>query len=404
MKKIALHWQILAGIILAVILGSLYPESYKYFSWLGTLFLNGLKMVVVPLVFSSLFCGITNNTKGLGRLGIKTMVYYMSTSLLAILTGLILVNSFHPGIGLGSLLTKTMEHPDVSPKPITDTITGIVPSNIFHAFTDNKAMLSIIFIAILAGVFTNTLESNHRNILINFFQAFFELMMKITLFIMRFAPIGVFGLIIVVVAQHHNFGELLLSLGKYALTVVSGLVIHMLITLPLILLLIGKVNPIKHYKAMLPVLITAFSTSSSSATLPVTMETVEKKAGVSNRISSFMLPLGATINMDGTALYELVVAGFVAQLYGIHLTFGQQFIMVFTALLASIGTAAIPMASLVTMTIIFSAINLPFAAVALVLPLDRPLDMLRTTVNVFSDTCGSVTVASSEGEDVAVRL
>ena len=155
---------------------------------------------------------------------------------------------------------------------------------------------------------------------------------------------------------------------------------------------------------MIPVLITAFSTSSSSATLPVTMETVEKNAGVSNRISSFMLPLGATINMDGTALYELVVAGFVAQLYGIHLTFGQQFIMVFTALLASVGTAAIPMASLVTMTIIFSAVNLPFAAVALVLPLDRPLDMLRTTVNVFSDTTCAVVVASSEGEDLDVRL
>ena len=404
MKKLALHWQILAGIIFAVFIGGLFPQSAKYLSWMGTIFVNGLSMIVVPLVFSSLFCGITNNSKGLGRLGIKTIVYYMSTSLLAILTGLLLVNLIRPGQGLGWMLTKTMEQPNLSPKPLSDTLTDIVPFNIFQALTDNKAMLSIIFVAILAGVFTNTLESNHRNVLINFVQAFFELMMKITLFIMRFAPLGVFGLIVMVVAEHHNFGELLLSLGKYALTVVFGLTTHMFITLPLILLLVGRVNPVKHYKAMLPVLITAFSTSSSSATLPVTMETVEKKAGVSNRISSFMLPLGATINMDGTALYELVVAGFVAQLYGIHLTFGQQFIMVFTALLASIGTAAIPMASLVTMTIIFSAINLPFAAVALVLPLDRPLDMLRTTVNVFSDTCGSVTVASSEGEDIAVKL
>ena len=225
-------------------------------------------------------------------------------------------------------------------------------------------------------------------------------MMKITLFIIRLAPLGIFGLVAVIAAEQSAGYTLFISLGKYVLTVITGLLFHTLITLPLILLIVGKINPLKHYKAMATPLITAFSTASSNATLPVTMEAVEDKAGVSNRISGFTLPLGATINMDGTALYELVVAGFVAQIYGIDLTFGQQFILVTTALLASIGTAAIPMASLVTMTIIFSAVGLPFEAVALILPVDRPLDMLRTATNVFSDTCGASIIAASEGEKI----
>jgi Na+/H+-dicarboxylate symporter len=264
-------------------------------------------------------------------------------------------------------------------------------------------MLSIIFFALLVGIFITRLKGEQRNLLTGIFSAFFELMMKITLFIIRLAPFGIFGLVAVIAAEQTASRELVAGLGKYMLTVVFGLFFHLLVTLPLILMIVGRVNPLKHYRAMALPLITAFSTASSNATLPVTIETVEARAGVSNRISGFVLPLGATVNMDGTALYELVVAGFIAQIYGIDFSFGQQFIVVATALLASIGAAAIPMGSLVTMSIIFTAIGLPLEAVALILPLDRPLDMLRTTTNVFSDTCGTVIIASSEGETLAVK-
>jgi Na+/H+-dicarboxylate symporter len=227
--------------------------------------------------------------------------------------------------------------------------------------------------------------------------------MKITLFVMRLAPLGIFGLVAVMAAEQTAGLELFKGLGKYVLTVIIGLIFHHLVTLPLILRYVGRVSPLKHYRAMAAPLITAFSTASSNATLPVTMEAVEEKAGVSNRVSGFVLPLGATINMNGTALYELVVAGFIAQIYGIDLSFSQQFVLVTTALLASVGAAGVPMGSLVTMSIVFSSIGLPLEAVALILPVDRPLDMLRTATNVFGDTCGAVTVASLEGEELAVR-
>jgi len=226
--------------------------------------------------------------------------------------------------------------------------------------------------------------------------------MKITLFIIRFAPLGIFGIVSKVVAEQTDLSGLAMRLGKFMLVVVAGLAIHSLFTLPLILRFVGKVNPVKHIKAVGVALLTAFSTASSNATLPLTMESVENNAGVSNKISSFTLPLGATINMDGTALYELVVVGFVAQLYGIDLSITQQLIVVLTALLSSIGTAGVPMASYVTMTIIFTAIGLPFEAIALILPIDRPLDMLRTATNVFGDTCGAITVAASEGEKLKI--
>ena len=402
MKKIALHWQILIAIILALVFGTLLPEGVKYISWMGTLFIRALKMIVVPLVLCSLISGITNSGSGgsLGRLGLKTIAYYLSTSLLAILTGLIMVNFIKPGIGLANSLSSLPALPEIPDKSFTETLLEIIPENLFQALTLNEAMLSVIFFALLAGIFITKLQGEHRTQLTGFFNAFFELMMKITLFIIRLAPLGIFGLVAVIAAEQSAGYTLFISLGKYVLTVITGLLFHTLITLPLILLIVGKINPLKHYKAMATPLITAFSTASSNATLPVTMEAVEDKAGVSNRISGFTLPLGATINMDGTALYELVVAGFVAQIYGIDLTFGQQFILVTTALLASIGTAAIPMASLVTMTIIFSAVGLPFEAVALILPVDRPLDMLRTATNVFSDTCGASIIAASEGEKI----
>lgn len=396
--KIALHWQILLGIIFGGLLGNLLPASVPTLSVLGTLFLRALKMIVVPLIVSSLITGITNIGSGnsIGRIGGKTLLYYLTTSLLAIVIGLFFVNILKPGVGV---VINLPSHAEVSiPEGnFKETLINIIPDNIISAMA-NTDMLALIFFSIVFGVFITKLEHAKKELLTNVFDAVFEVMMKITLFIIRFAPIGVLGIVAQVVSEQENIGQLVGSLGKFAGVVVLSLGVHFFIILPLLLFTLSKVNPIKHYKSMFSVILTAFSTASSNATLPLTMEKIEEEAGVSNKIASFTLPLGATINMDGTALYELVVAGFVAQLLGIELTIVQQFVLISTALLASIGTAGIPMASFVTMTIIFTAVGLPIEAMLIVLPIDRPLDMLRTATNVFSDTCGTIIIAKSEGE------
>lgn len=397
--KLALHWQIFIGIILAVLYGLLLPDQIKFVSWLGVIFIKALQMIVVPLVLTSLINGVTNigSEGNLGRIGLKTIIYYMATSLIAILTGLLLVNWIKPGVGI---ITGN-ESIHLEKNSIVDTFINIVPENIFKAIAEGN-MLSIIFFAILFGFFITKLNSKHKEILTGFFSATFEVMMKLTLFVIKFAPLGIFGLVAKVVSEQKDILNLLESLGLFMIMVLAGLFIHGLGTLPVIVKTIGKINPVKHFKIMATPLITAFSTASSNATLPLTMEAVENNSGVSNKITSFTLPLGATINMDGTALYELAVAGFVAQAYNIHLSFTGQFIMVVTALLASIGTAGIPMASLVTMTIIFSAVGLPMEGIALILPVDRILDMFRTSVNVWSDSCGAVIIAKSEGEKLKI--
>lgn len=397
--RLALHWQILIGIGFAVFFALVLPQFVPTLSVLGTLFLRALKMIVVPLIVSSLIVGVTNIGSGnsIGRIGGKTLAYYLSTSLLAILTGLLFVNLIKPGVGVDISLPEAAKSLQIQEADFKQTIINIIPDNIVKALS-NTDMLAIIFFSILFGIFTTKLERSKRELLTNVFDSIFEVMMKITLFIIRFAPIGVMGIVAEVIVEQDNIKQLMLSLGMFAMVVILTLAVHLFFTLPVLLMSFSKVNPWKHYSAMLSVLLTAFSTASSNATLPLTMETLEKKTGVSNKVASFTLPLGATINMDGTALYELVVAGFVAQLYGFELTFVQQFVLVSTALLASIGTAGIPMASFVTMTIIFSAVGLPIEAMLIVLPIDRPLDMFRTATNVFSDTCGAVIIANSEGE------
>ena len=263
-------------------------------------------------------------------------------------------------------------------------------------------MLPIIFFSILAGIFITKISGKHKEFSVTALNAGFELMMKITHLIIKFTPLGVFGIVALTVSRQASDTAALLNiasrLGLYMIAVMSGLGIHAIIVLPLILRLFGKINPYTHFKALRTPLITAFSTSSSSATLPLTLETVEEKSGVSNRVSSLVLPLGATINMDGTALYECVAAMFIAQAYGIELTFVQQAIVVATALLASIGAAGIPMAGFVMISIILSAVGLPLEGVGLILAVDRILDMFRTSVNVWSDSCGAVVIAKSEGE------
>jgi proton glutamate symport protein len=414
MKKIALHWQILIGIILGVLFAFYLPVFVPGLSILGKLFIKALKMIVVPLIVSSLICGVTNiqSGKSLGRIGGKTLLYYMITSVLALLTGLFLVNFFKPGANLNIPLPNIGQS-NIKEVDIKDTILNIIPDNIFNALSSNKEMLAIIFFSIIFGIFITKIQSSKKQLLINVFDAVFDVMMKLTLFVIKFAPLGVMGIVAEVIHNQmidldklsNQYGmevltDLMIGLGRFSGVVIGGLAIHIFITLPILLYITSKTNPIKHYKAMLTVLLTAFSTASSNATLPLTLETIEEKSGVSNKISSFTLPLGATINMDGTGLYELVVAGFIAQIYGHDLDFTHQFILVATALLASVGTAGVPMASFVTMTIIFTAVGLPIEAMGIILIVDRPLDMIRTATNVLSDTCGTVIIAKSEKEEL----
>ncbi len=403
LPKINLHWQILIAIVLAVLFGIYLKEHTKYVTWMGTVFIRALQMIIVPLVLSSIVSGVTNigSAERLGRLGLKTIVYYLATSTLAILTGLFLVNIFKPGVGADLSLTETVD-PGIAGASFEETLIRIVPNNIFSAMGDNGQLLSVILFALLFGFFITRVSEKPKVFLTSLFNSVFEVMMKVTMFVIAFAPLGVFGLVAGKIAEQKDFGALVQSLGTYMLVVILGLAIHSGFSLPLICRVIGRVDPLKHFKAVRTALLTAFSTSSSNATLPLTIQSVEENDGVSNKIASFTLPLGATINMDGTALYECVAAMFIAQAYGIELGFAQQAIVVVTALLASIGAAGIPMAGLVTITIVLTAVGLPLEGVGLILAVDRLLDMFRTSVNVWSDACGAVVIARSEGEALRV--
>ncbi len=403
MKKIAFHWQILISLVVAVIFGIYFPTQVKYISWMGDVFLRLLKMLIIPLVLSSLISGVTNigGSRNLGRLGLKTMSYYIVTSILAILTGLLLMNLFKPGVGAELNFTQTVDS-GLAKDSLGDILIKVIPENIFLAFTENSQLLSVILFSLLFGFFITQVENEHSQRLKDFFNSMFEVMMKLTLFIIRFTPLGILGLVATKVSQQSDLIALIQSMGLYMLVVIFGLLIHAGITLPLLLKLVGKVNPLKHLKALQVPLITAFSTASSNATLPLTMEATEKNVGVSNKITSFVLPLGATVNMDGTALYECAAVIFISQVYGVELTFAQQLVVVITALLASIGAAGIPMAGLVMITIVLTAVGLPLEGVGLILAVDPLLDMFRTTVNVWSDTCGAVIIAKTEGEVLKV--
>lgn len=418
-----LHWQIIIALGLATAFGlatsleydtallsfSLYPV-YKF---IGTLFLNALKMIIVPLVVSSIIVGVAGigASGGFARLGSKTLLYYLTTTLISVTVGLMVVNAIEPGIVGGepvkdqinltadvSDITAKVEGRDAS--DVIEIFIRMVPPNIVAAAA-NGQMLGLIFFSLLFGYFMARIAEPHATGQLNFWQGIYEVMLRITLLIMKFAPVGVFGLVAAVVADTgaSQFMTLMETLGLFFMSVILALSIHAFIVMPLILRFVAGVNPLRHYQAMAPALLTAFSTASSSATLPLTIECVEKNAGVSNRTSSFVLPLGSTVNMDGTALYECVAAMFIAQAYGLDLSFTQQFVIVLLALLTSIGVAGIPSASLVAITIILSYMGLPAEGIALIFVVDRLLDMCRTAVNVFSDSCGAVTIAKLEGEE-----
>jgi Na+/H+-dicarboxylate symporter len=413
--KFKLHWQILIALGLAIVVGLLVGREaglfgitfYSIFDFLGKLFLNALKMLIVPLIVSSIIVGVAGigGSENLGRMGAKTIGYYATTSLLAILVGLVLVNLIQPGVVDGDPKEVFGFHADAAALEekvggkdtgdVVEVFLRMIPTNVVEAAAAGQ-MLGLIFFSLLYGFFLTRISEAYAEAQYNFFQGMFEIMMGITDLIMRFAPLGVFALVAKTVADTglEAFGPLAL----FFLTVALALATHFLVVLPLLLYFVGGVNPLRHYRAMTPALLTAFSTASSSATLPVTMECVEKNAGVSNKTTSFVLPLGATVNMDGTALYECVAALFIAQAYGIELSMGTQFLIVMLALLTSIGVAGIPAASLVAIAIILAAVGLPLEGIGLILAVDRILDMMRTAVNVFSDSCGAVIIARSEGE------
>lgn len=417
--KIALHWQILIALALAVVAGLVMDEQSTLFgvsvvatlTFFGTLFLNALKMLIVPLVMASIITGMMSlNTDTLGRLGLKTVAYYATTSLVAILIGLLFVNMLQPGIvdgepareiiGLSEQTSEVVDKVgDKGASDIAEVLLRMVPPNIVTAAA-NGQMLGLIFFSLLFGFFVSKLNGTGADVHKSFWQGLLDIMMMMTDLVMRFAPIGVFALVakVILISGVDAFEPLAL----FFLTVILALAAHLLVFLPIVLKYLAKVSPVKHFNAMLPALLTAFSTSSSSATLPITMDCVENRAGVSNQVSGFTLPLGATINMDGTALYECVAAMFIAQAYGLSLDLTTQFTIVLIALLTSVGVAGIPSASLVAITIILAAIGLPLEAIGLILVVDRVLDMCRTSVNVFSDSCAAVTIARLEGEKTRV--
>ncbi len=409
--------QILIALLLGTGAGLLWPKGhvlsggfqpYALFDFLGTLFLRGLRMVIVPLIAGSIISGVASAGagRGLGRLFTKTFAWYLSTSLLAILVGLLLVNIIQPGIqdgvAVGPRLGLTLQDPqmaaqlqDQSAGDLVGIIQRMVPTNPVAAAAEGQ-MLPLIFFCLLFGIALGGLGAEHRAAQLRFWESLFAVMMRITGWVIMTAPIGIFGLMAKVTATS-GFAAFM-PLLKYGVTVLAALILHATVTLPLLVRVIGRLPAGRHARIMVPALLTAFSTRSSSATLPLTMDRIENGAGVSNRVTSFVLPLGATINMDGTALYECVAALFIAQAYGIHLGLGAQIVVVLTALLASIGAAGIPAAGLVMISIILDAVGLPLEGIALILAIDPLLDMCRTAVNVWSDSCGAVVVAHSEGE------
>ena len=406
-KSFPLHYQILVAIVAGGLFGYFFHDKVIYTNWAGEIFLRALNMIIIPLILCSITTGIASVGSGgnLGRLGLKTIGFYLLSTFIAIITGFVLVSVIKPGVGADLGFKVPVENISAVSDSFGNTLIKIVPTNIFEALMQDQ-MLSIIFFAVLFGFFLTKVSDKPRILLIDVFHAALDVIMKITLFIIKFTALGIFSITAKVIAQQvamgNDISEVVSRLGLYFVTVLSSLLIHGLITLPLLVKLLGRADPFKHLRNMATPLLTAFSTSSSNATLPLTMEAIEKNDGVSNKIASFTLPLGATINMDGTALYECVAVMFIAQAYGIELTFAQQMIVILTALLAAIGSAGIPMAGLVMMVIVLTAVGLPLEGIGLILAVDRILDMFRTTINVYGDTCCAVIIAKSEGESLKI--
>ena len=408
--NLELYWKVFIGMGAGIVYALLLGEKAMNVAPLGDIFMRLLKMVIIPLIFFSITSGVAGigENKSLGRLGAKTFGYYFLTSMLAILLGLTLTNLIQPGVGVNINAGGQSFDPSSLSQPgsLGNILLRMIPTNPIKAAA-NGDVLAIIFWSIVLGMSITTLPEKQYTFMHTLFDTFFKVMMKMTQGVILFLPIGVFGLIAKAVAS--TGFTLFKAVGWYMVTIATGLTLHIFLVLPLVFWLFTRINPLKHFKAIASAMATAFSTSSSGATLPVTMDCVENRAGVSNKVTSFVLPLGATINMDGTALYECAGVLFIAQALGFDLTFAQQFIVVITAFLASVGAAAIPSAGLVMIFIVLDAVGLgdhPQAAIIVgtMLAVDRPLDMFRTVVNITSDTMGAVIIAKSEGEDVLTKF
>ena len=422
--KLELHWKIIIGLVLGLIFGVLAAaNSWGGFTtnWIapfGKIFINLLKLIAVPLVLSSLITGVASlsDLKKLSRIGGKTITIYIVTTAISVTIGLVSVNLLKPGETVPedmkvklqetykSAASGKLEAADqIKERRPLQPIVDMVPSNFFSSASNNRNMLQVVFVAIIIGIALIQIPKNKARPVLDFMEGINDLVIKLVDNIMLMAPIGVFALIADTITSIagdnlNNVLELLSALGFYMLVVIIGLTIQMVFTYTAVLKIFSNMSLKKFYQGIAPAQLLAFSTSSSAATLPVTMERCEDELGVSEEVSSFVLPLGATINMDGTALYQAVAAVFIAQTLGMDLTLGAQLTIVLTAVLASIGTAAVPGAGIIMLIIILEAIGVPSAGIALILGVDRILDMMRTVTNVTGDASVAVAVASSEGQ------
>ena len=405
LKKIPLHTKIFIGLILGVIIGLVFGEQARVIEPIGTIFLRLITMIVVPLVFVSLMLGTASlgDIRKLGRIGLKTAIYFVITTVIAISVGLILANSLKPGEGLNEevkaeLYKNYQQKAQVGlqrleEKPsMVEVLVNIVPTNPVQALTEGN-MLQVIFLALIFGVALTLIKKDKATPVIKFFDGVNDAIIQIVHIAMRLAPYGVLALIASVIGQYGV--NILLTLLKYSVVVIGGLVLYTFSVNSLSVSILGRLNPWRFYQAVKEAMIIAFSTSSSNATLPVAMECVEH-VGVSREYSSFVIPLGATVNMDGTALYQGVAAVFIAQIYGVPLGLTDQLTIVLMAVLSSVGAAGVPSAGIITLAMVLKQIGIPLEGIALILGVDRFLDMCRTTTNIIGNMAASVVIHNSE--------
>ncbi len=415
MARVALHWQIFIAMALALMVGRWAGETatvagmplFEIFAFVGQLFLQALRMLVVPLIAAAIVTAVAGlgAERAFARLGMKTALYFLGTGLVATLIGLGLVNGIQPGLKHGQPVSLGLTADPAAvqaavgergARDVVEVFLRMFPENVVQTAGNNADVLALIVFCLLFGYYTGRLEGKAARTLNQVWQGIYDVMLRITGLVMKFAPLGIFALVAQIAATTHL--EQLRHLLTMVITTLAGLALHAFIVMPLLLWLLGRVNPWRAFRGALPALLTAFSTSSSSVTLPLTLECVRKNAGVSHRVGNFIVPLGATVNMNGTALYACVAAIFIAQLYGLHLTPGMQLIVVLLALLTSIGVAGVPAGGLVAVVVILGAMGLPPEGIGLIMVVDRVLDMPRTAVNVFGDVCGAIIIARSEGE------
>ena len=418
MKNLALHWKIIIGMVLGVlfgIFGSRISWGSSFISdWIkpfGTIFINLLKLIAMPLILASLIKGVSDlkDISKLSKIGGRTVIIYLCTTVLAVIIGLFLVNTISPGSTINEntrneLMTSYKSEAEKKQSAAEkqketgplQALVDVVPSNIFNATTDNKNMLQVIFFALFFGIGMILIPEDKSKPVKIFFDSFNYIILKLIDIIMVSAPYGVFALLAALVVESPSI-DLFIALGAYSLTLILGLIIMIFIYIFIVKVFTGM-NPVNFVKGISPAQLLAFSTSSSAATLPVTMERVENKLGVDKEISSFVLPIGATINMDGTSVYQAVAAVFIAQAFGMDLSFSTQLGIVVTATLASIGAAAVPSAGMIMLIIVLGQAGIPEAGLALIFAVDRPLDMCRTIVNVTGDATVSMLVAKSVGK------